>query len=164
MKKSLHNKGQFYATANAIRTAHRSDARTVAGWMKRPDFPRYVKAHGYPVDAVDQAVLKIRASQAGSISGANADLRRVKLQREIDRLEQDIRLRTQEADEQAGLLIGKAEALSSARELVEMFKDVFAQWLAAVRVMTGDARLVAEGERLRDRSLRLMQEKLGGAE
>jgi hypothetical protein len=163
MKKSQHNKGQFYASNNAIRAAHKADGRTVTGWMKRPDFPKFVKGCGWPVDAVDLAVLKIRASQAGTITGANADLRRVKLQREIDRLEQDIRLRTLEANEKDGLLISKEEALSSARELVMMFRDVFAQWLAAVKVMTGNAQLVAEAERLRDKALRLMQEKIMGA-
>jgi hypothetical protein len=128
--------------------------------MKRPDFPKFVKGCGYAVDAVDAVVLKIRQAQAGTITGPNADLRRVKIQREIERIEQDVRLRKLDGDERDRLLIPREDAIRSARELCVMMTDTLAQWLAAVRVLTGDAQLVAEAERLRDRCLLLMQEKI----
>lgn len=153
----------YYETENAIRTAHRSDGRTVKAWLKRPDFPRFVKGKGWPAADVDAAVLRIREAQAGTARGANADLKREKLQKEIERLVEDVRLRKCEADREAGLLISREDALRDARELVTMFTDVFAQWIGAVKVVTGNAALVVEAERLRDKALALMREKLEAA-
>jgi hypothetical protein len=77
-----------------------------------------------------------------------------------EKLREEIGILRARRAELEGKTVGRDEALASARELVAMFRDVFAQWVGAVKVMTGDAKLVAEAERLRDRALLTMQERL----
>lgn len=152
----------YYETENAIRTAHRSDGRTVKAWLKRPDFPRFVKGKGWPAADVDAAVLRIREAQAGTVRGANADLKREKLQKEIERLVEDVRLRKCEADREAGLMMPVEEVKATLQEMAGWMKDTLAQFISGVRVLTGDARLVAEAERLRDRCYARMKELAEG--
>jgi hypothetical protein len=108
----------------------------------------------YPVDDVLAAVEAAASRDLRNAPGGTAgNLKAQKLQEEIGIL----KARRAELE---GKTVGRDEALASARELVAMFRDVFAQWVGAVKVMTNDAKLVAEAERLRDRALLTMQERL----
>jgi hypothetical protein len=77
-----------------------------------------------------------------------------------EKLREEIGILRAKRAELEGRSVPREEALGSARELVALFRDVFSQWVGAVKVMTNDVRLVAEAERLRDRALATMQEKL----
>jgi hypothetical protein len=107
----------------------------------------------YPLDKIIQAVEDASKRDLRNCTNGPSELKAEKLREEIGIL----RARRAELE---GKTVGRDEALASARELVAMFRDVFAQWVGAVKVMTGDAKLVAEAERLRDRCLSTMQEKL----
>ncbi len=108
----------------------------------------------YPLDKIIDAVEKAAARDLRNApsAGASSELKAEKLREEIGIL----RARRAELE---GRTIPKDAAMADARELVAMFRDVFSQWVGAVKVMTGDAALVAEAERLRDRALAAMQEK-----
>jgi hypothetical protein len=107
----------------------------------------------YPLDKIIQAVEDASKRDLRNCTNGPSELKAEKLREEIGIL----RARRAELE---GKTVGRDEALASARELVAMFRDVFAQWVGAVKVMTGDAKLVAEAERLRDRALLTMQERL----
>ena len=72
--------------------------------------------------------------------------------KEIEKLQLQI-------DELKGDLLPVEFHQSEMRTLCGWFRDVFAQWISEVKVLTGDARVVAEAERLRDKALTRMQEK-----
>jgi hypothetical protein len=71
-----------------------------------------------------------------------------KLQIQIDELRED--------------LVPKAEHLADMQEMAQCVMDTFAQWISQVKVLTGDARVVAESERLRDRMLERLRAKVSG--
>jgi hypothetical protein len=107
----------------------------------------------YSLDKIIQAVEAASKRDLRNCTNGPSELKAEKLREEIGIL----KARRAELE---GKTVGRDEALASARELVAMFRDVFSQWIGAVKVMTGDAKLVAEAERLRDRALVTMQEKL----
>lgn len=109
----------------------------------------------YPLDEIIKAVEAAATRDLRNKGSPSSDLKAEKLREEIGIL----KARRAELE---GRSIAREESLADARELVAMFKDVFAQWMGAVKVMTGDAKLVAEAGRLRDRALASMQEKLKG--
>lgn len=67
-------------------------------------------------------------------------------------------------DEMKGELIPFAEHMAELREHAGWVRDVFAQWMGAVRVLTGDAAVVREAERLRDAALMRLQERIDAAQ
>jgi len=77
-----------------------------------------------------------------------------------DRLREEIGILKAKRAELEGRSVLRETVDANARELVAMFRDVLSQWCAAVRVMTADPALVAEAERLRDKALGQMKERV----
>ena len=65
-------------------------------------------------------------------------------------------------DELRGELLPVAEHLNELRTVAAWVQDTFAQWISQVKVLTGDARVVSEAERLRDRMLERLRDKCVG--
>jgi hypothetical protein len=134
-----------------------------AGIVERsqPTLSRMCGRHGikprkdglYPLDKIMEAVEVATSRDLRNCSNGPSELKAEKLREEIGILKA-------KRAELEGRTVTRDQAMTDARELVAMFRDVFAQWVGAVKVMTGDPKLVAEAERLRDRSLAAMQEKL----
>lgn len=91
--------------------------------------------------------------------GPQSSLRQEKTGSEIEKLKRDIELRDLEIQRQKGELIPLTEHHAELREFCGWFQEVHAQWLAEVRVLTGDAKLLGEAERLRDLACERMQAK-----
>jgi hypothetical protein len=150
----------YYSSKNAIRTAHHIDGRTLEKLICRPGWPHFIKGKGWDQKAVDGFVIKFREQAATQLKGPDADLRREKIMAEIERIKGDIKLRTVderlrliEEQKLRGELILVTEHHAEIQEIAGYFTTVFAQWISEVKVLTGDAKLVAEAERLRDRML-----------
>lgn len=62
-------------------------------------------------------------------------------------------------DELKGLKCDVADKYAAIREMAQRVRDTHAQWIANVKVMTGDPKVVADAERLRDRLFAWMREK-----
>ena len=75
-----------------------------------------------------------------------------------DKLKEEIGILKVKRGELEKTLIPVEEHLEELRTMSGWFKDVFVQWISAVKVQTGDAKLVAEAERLRDNALARMLE------
>ncbi len=150
----------YYASKNAIRTAHHVDGRTLEKWLSRPDWPHFVKGKGWAVAQADAVVLKLRQAQVDAVKGANADLKREKLLHEIERIKQYVRLQKIEGDRVDKLLLPMDEHLDDLRTFAGWVKDAFALWISNARVLTGDARVLAEAERLRDQCFERMREHI----
>ena len=150
----------YYPSKHAIRQEHHVDGRTLTKWMRRPDWPKFAKGKGWPMDAVDSIVVKLREEQATAVTGANADLRREKLLNEVAYIREGIRLRKLEADQKDKLLIPMEKHIEDMRTFAGWTKDVLAQWISEVKVITGDAKVCAEAERLRDRCYARMKERI----
>jgi hypothetical protein len=82
---------------NQIATACGCDPATAKKWTADPAFPRRTKS-GWPTVAVLEYGARAMSAHAKQITGENADLKRLKIAKQVEKLNQDIRRATVEAD------------------------------------------------------------------
>jgi len=109
----------------------------------------------YPLDKIAKAVQESAERDLRNAPGAG-QLTHLK----ADRLREEIGILKAKRAELEGRSVLRETVDANVRELVAMFRDVLSQWCAAVRVMTADPALVAEAERLRDKALGQMKERV----
>jgi len=153
----------YYKTKAEISREHKADGRTVDKWLARPDWPKAVKGKGWPVVGVNDAIIKAKTEAASHMTGTNSDAKRDKLLQEIERIKGAIRLQKKDESlkdlaiaQARGQMVSIEDHQRIVREVCGWLCDAMASWLSGVKVMTGDARLVAESERLRDNVFAMM--------
>jgi hypothetical protein len=88
----------------------------------------------------------------GPETGTGADPRRMKLVLECAMLKLKL-------DQMKGELVPIQEHQAAIREMAGWVRDAHAQFIADVKVLTGDAKVVADAERLRDNLFARLREK-----
>jgi alkylation response protein AidB-like acyl-CoA dehydrogenase len=147
-----------------------------------PDLTEYLRAQGTPLshqairERIAKAGLRLDAARRVSVSefltawvsahmadnktpreagtGPNQDPKRAKVQLECIKLKLAI-------DQIKGDLVPLEEHQSALREIAQWVRDALAQWVADVKVETGNAKVVADAERLRDNVFARLREKAG---
>jgi hypothetical protein len=64
-------------------------------------------------------------------------------------------------DELKGAVVPLTDMQAAIREMATWVRDTHAQWIADVKVLTGDGKVVADAERLRDNLFARIREKTG---
>ena len=149
-----------YRSENEMALSLGVHRNTVARMVSRPDFPQKMGKKGWLKTDVNKFFITLKQKLADQQAGPNAELKRTKLQREIDKLEREIKQRDLEIASEEGKRIPVEEHQASLREAGQIFKDVLGLWISAVRVLTADAKLVTEAERLRDQAWARIQERV----
>jgi hypothetical protein len=103
--------------------------------------------------AIEEATKRDLRNQPGA--GTTGDLKSDKLREEIGIL----KLKRGELEK---TLIPMDEHLSELRTFSGWVNDALAQWVSAVKVLTADARVTGEAERLRDKCRAMIEEKIKG--
>lgn len=62
-------------------------------------------------------------------------------------------------DQLKGTIVPLADMQTNLRELAQWVKDIHSQWIADVKVLTGDQKVVEDAERLRDNLFAKLREK-----
>ena len=103
--------------------------------------------------AMEEAAKRDMRNAPGA--GVTGDLKSDKLREEIGIL----KLKRGELEK---TLIPMDEHLSELRTFSGWVNDALAQWVSAVKVLTADARVTGEAERLRDKCRAMIEEKIKG--
>ena len=82
----------------------------------------------------------------GAVAGDQKDIQKLK----VSRLVIEVAILKIKHDQLKGTLIPIAEHHAAIREMAQWVKDTHSQWIADVKVITGDAKVFADAERLRD--------------
>jgi predicted DNA-binding transcriptional regulator AlpA len=115
---------------------------TVYQWELRPDFPKKVKGKGWDRREV-QEYAKQRLEEAKERQqGAHSDLKAVKIQKQIDRLDRDIQKADLDIAKKRGELISVEEHNQELADLSAIFCSVYDQDVDDVANLLKDARLL----------------------
>jgi hypothetical protein len=150
----------YFPSVREISDALRVHRDTITKHMARPGWPAKVPGKGWERAAIDAYFIEYKRQAAAHMAGPNTDLKRQKLEKEIERMELDIKLRQIEVDTAQGNLVPVADMLAEVRGITDIFQDALKAWIGQVKVLSADAKLVAEAERLRDRAYELVTERV----
>jgi len=153
-------------SVNAIADACGVTWNTAKAWSQRGDFPVPDK-DGWNRKDILQYARNALEEAAKAQAGVNADLKRVKLQREILRLDELVKLdaeRRKQAELETarieGRMIPDSEVREMLAELCDCFKGGLQSFVQLVGVELGDPKAVHTATVIRNRILREVQAKV----
>lgn len=135
---------------------------TVYVWMKRADFPKKGR-YGWSRRAFREYSKKALARAKASQTGEHSDLKRVKLQRQIDKIDRDIRDADFDHERKAGLHIPTDEYHAELDEIVAIVRGGLEQWVQWVDAEHRDPDISKRARSIRDKALTTLSDKCGRA-
>ena len=141
---------KHYQTKTAMAAACGISRTCMYRWLGDPAFPRKT-AHGWPRRAVLAFAKKAKVKAAKRQTGENADLKRLKIQRQVDLIDRQIRRADFEHERERGKVIPLDEYHAELDQLANIVKAGLEQWVQWVAAELQNADAYVKAKEIRDR-------------